>query len=219
MTHLKQTTIVNVVGKGEIVCKQTFSHFPTMFSKVPLNYIFIRPFLKNGTYYGMVMSVRPFGFSALFSYILWAIELKFCIRLCSDVSQNKFTFPRISSIFEWVMPLFGLRIFVNFCMSYAFFIVSHYSLTTYSWTTLLTFYKETIFQNKEKTYKEVPDGRIMYRLRYSCLRFRISFSRSHWLQIFSSPMHEVQGELLWSHFVRRPSVVRRPSSIVNIWAC
>ena len=122
----------------------------------------IRPFFKSGTYHGMVISVRPFGFSALFSYILWAIELKFCIQLCSDVSQSsyflgfrqflnelclfldfeylfphffstcfdvlswnyvygfvvKFTFPRISSIFEWVMLLFGLRILVFCTFSY-----------------------------------------------------------------------------------------------------
>ena len=48
----------------------------------------------------MVMSVCPF--SPLFSNILWAIEL------CSDVSQIKFIFPGISSIFEWVMPHFGV---------------------------------------------------------------------------------------------------------------
>ena len=33
--------------------------------------------------------------------------------------------------------------------------------------------------------------------------------------IFSSPMHEVQVELLWSHFVWRPFVVRRLSSVVR----
>ena len=52
-------------------------------------------------------------FSALFFYMLWCIALKLCIRLCIDVSQIKFIFPEISSIFEWVMPLFGLRIFVK----------------------------------------------------------------------------------------------------------
>ena len=31
------------------------------------------------------------------------------------------------------------------------------------------------------------------------------------LIFFSSPMHEVQGELLGSHFVRRPSVMRHAS--------
>ena len=66
------------------------------------------------------MSYAPFWtylFSALFFYMLWCIELKLCIWLCNQVSQIKFTFPRILSIFEWVMPLFGLRILVfhTFC--------------------------------------------------------------------------------------------------------
>ena len=53
-----------------------------------------------------------YSFSALFFYMLWGIELKFCIWLCNHVLQIKFVFHWISSIFEWVMPLFGLRIFV-----------------------------------------------------------------------------------------------------------
>ena len=40
-----------------------------------------------------------------------------------------------------------------------------------------------------------------------------------WYPFFSSPVHEVQGELFLSHFVRRPSVVRRASCVVNICAC
>ena len=55
-------------------------------------------------------------FSALFFYMLSWIELKFCIY--NHVSQIKFIFPPISSIFEWVMPLFELRIFVSALFSY-----------------------------------------------------------------------------------------------------
>ena len=97
--------------------------------------IFIRP-SSDGTYYGMVMSVRPSvrlsicpsvrlsirpsvqlsvrvsirPFSALFSYMLWHIELKFCTWLCFNVLQVKFECCRIASIFEGVMPLCELRI-------------------------------------------------------------------------------------------------------------
>ena len=89
---------------------------------------FIRP-SSDGTYYGMVMSirvslrvsVRPFvrlsvrpvsvrPFSALFSYMLWHIELKFCTWLCFDVLQIKFDCRHFASIFEGVMPLCELRI-------------------------------------------------------------------------------------------------------------
>ena len=90
--------------------------------------IFIRP-SSDGTYYGMVMSVRvslrvsvrpsvrlsvrPVSvrpFSALFSYMLWHIELKICTWLCFDVLQIKFDCRHFASIFEGVMPLCELRI-------------------------------------------------------------------------------------------------------------
>ena len=72
--------------------------------------IFIRP-SSDGTYYGMVMSVRVSvrPFSALFSYMLWHIELKFCTWLCFTVLQIKFECRHFASIFEGVMPLCELR--------------------------------------------------------------------------------------------------------------
>ena len=91
------------------VCKWIMQRLP----------IFIRP-SSDGTYYGMVMSVRPSvqlsvrvsvrPFSALFSYMLWHIELKFCTWLCFNVLQIKFEFRHFASIFEGVMPLLELRI-------------------------------------------------------------------------------------------------------------
>ena len=49
-------------------------------------------------------------FSALFSYMLWHIEFKFCIWLCFYVTQSKFECRHFASIFVWVMPLCELRI-------------------------------------------------------------------------------------------------------------
>ena len=57
---------------------------------------------------GLRPSVRPF--SALFSYKLWHIELKFCTWLCFDILQIKFDLRHFASIFEGVMPLCELRI-------------------------------------------------------------------------------------------------------------
>ena len=83
------------------------------------NAIFIRP-SSDGTYYGMVMSVRPGlrpsgspsvrPFSAFFSNILWHIELKFCTWLCFNLLQVKFECRHFASVFEGVMPLCKLRI-------------------------------------------------------------------------------------------------------------
>ena len=54
------------------------------------------------------VSVRPF--SALFSYMLWLIELKCCTWLCSNVLQIKFECRQFASIFVGVMPLLGLKL-------------------------------------------------------------------------------------------------------------
>ena len=49
-------------------------------------------------------------FSALFSYMLWHIELKFCIWLCFTVLQIKFECHQFALMFVGVMPLLELRI-------------------------------------------------------------------------------------------------------------
>ena len=63
-------------------------------------------------------SYAPFGtkntgntqFSALFSCMLWHIELKFCIWLCFIVLQINFECHQFASMFVGVMPLLELRI-------------------------------------------------------------------------------------------------------------
>ena len=49
-------------------------------------------------------------FSALFSFMLWHIDFKFCIWLCFYVPQSKFECRHFASVFVWVMPLCELRI-------------------------------------------------------------------------------------------------------------
>ena len=49
-------------------------------------------------------------FYARFSYMLWHIELKFCILLCFTVIQIKFKCHQFASIFVGVIPLLELRI-------------------------------------------------------------------------------------------------------------
>ena len=63
-------------------------------------------------------SYAPFGtkntentqFSALFSYMLWHIELKFCIWLCFTVLQIKFKCRQFALMFVGVKPLLEIRI-------------------------------------------------------------------------------------------------------------
>ena len=56
------------------------------------------------------VSVRQSQFSALFSYILGHIELKFCMSLSSYEHSIKFECRQFPSIFVGVMPLFKLKI-------------------------------------------------------------------------------------------------------------
>ena len=50
--------------------------------------------------------------------MLWGIELKLCIWFCSGDSQLKFMFCLIFSNFEWIKPLFGLKILFFLLFSY-----------------------------------------------------------------------------------------------------
>ena len=75
-------------------------------------------FRRGVLWYGDVRpSIRPFGsssvshsFSALFSYMLWHIKLKFCMSLSSYKHSIKFEYRQFPSIFVGVMPLLELRI-------------------------------------------------------------------------------------------------------------
>ena len=49
-------------------------------------------------------------FPHFFSYMLWHIELKFCIWLCFTILQSKFQCRQFPSIFDGVIPLLELRI-------------------------------------------------------------------------------------------------------------
>ena len=94
-----------------------FAHdFVLMYYRSSLSVVTLRQFLyarRDVLWYGDVrpsvrFSVRPF--SALFSYMLWHIELKFCTWLCSNVLQIKFECCQFASSFVGVMPLLELRI-------------------------------------------------------------------------------------------------------------
>ena len=87
----------------------------------------------------------PFGthntentqFSALFSYMLGHIELKFCIWLCFTVIQIKFECRQFASIFMGVVPLFELRILeVQFSALFSF-MLWHIELKDQVWVSSL----------------------------------------------------------------------------------
>ena len=88
-------------------------YYTPVFRRDVLWYGDVRPSGSPSVHPSVRLSVRPVSvrpFSALFSYMLWHIELKFCTWLCFDVLQIKFDCRHFASIFEGVMPLCELRI-------------------------------------------------------------------------------------------------------------
>ena len=98
-----------------IAIKKTIfvAFYTPVFRRDVLWYGDVRPGLRPSVRPSVRLSVRPVSvrpFSALFSYMLWHIELKFCTWLSFDVLQIKFNCRHFASIFEGVMPLCELRI-------------------------------------------------------------------------------------------------------------
>ena len=96
-------------------------------------------------------SYAPFGtqntentqFSALLSYMLWHIELKFCIWLYFTVMQIKFECRLFASIFVGAMPLLELRILeIHFSALFSY-MLGHIELNFFIWLCLM-YYRSSL---------------------------------------------------------------------------
>ena len=68
-------------------------------------------FRRDVLWYGDVRpSVHPSQFSALFSYMLWHIDLKFCVSLYFYARKIKFECHQFPSLFAGVMLLFNFKL-------------------------------------------------------------------------------------------------------------
>ena len=75
------------------------------FAKILFSRLFYTPvFRRDVLWYG---DVRPSQFSALFSYMLWRIFLKFCVSLYFYARKIKFECHQFPSLFAGVMLLFS----------------------------------------------------------------------------------------------------------------
>ena len=82
------------------------------------------------------VSVRPSQFSALFSYVLWDITLKFCTSLYLDARKIKFEYHQFPSIFAGVMPLLNFTL-LQIC---SFLHISHTCFDILSWNFAYDFF-------------------------------------------------------------------------------
>ena len=72
------------------------------------------------------------------SYMLWHIELKFCLWLCFTVLYIKLECHQFASIFVGVMPLLDLRILeIHSIPHFSDFMLWHIELKFYIWLCLM----------------------------------------------------------------------------------
>ena len=83
--------------------------FVLMYHRASLSFVILLQFLLELCLF-VNLEYSKYTVFPLFSYMLWHIELKFCIWLCFTVLQIKFECRQFASIFVGVMPLLELRI-------------------------------------------------------------------------------------------------------------
>ena len=84
--------------------------FVLLYYRTSLSVVNFRQFLLELCPFWNLEYWKIHSFSALFSYTLWHIELKFCIWLCFTALQIKFQCCQFPLIFVGVMPLLERRI-------------------------------------------------------------------------------------------------------------
>ena len=161
------------------------SHTYTCTSAPPFFYTPV--FRRDVLWYGDVrpsvqVSVRPF--SALFSYMLWHIELKFCTWLCSNVLQIKFECRQFVSSFVGVMPLLELRILEIHSFP-------HFSLTCFdilSWNFahdfVLMYYRSSlsVVNLRQVLWELCPFWNLNY-CKYTVFRTFLLHALTYWVDI------------------------------------
>ena len=165
----------------------------------PFGSIFIRP-SSDGTYYGMVMSVRPSvrpsvrvsvrpsvrpsQFSALFSYMLWHIDLKFCVSLYFYARKIKFECHQFPSLFAGVMLLFNFKL-LQICS------FPHFSLTCFdilSWNFaydfVLLYYRSSssVVNLRQFLWELCPFWNLNY-WKYTVFRTFLLHALTYWAEI------------------------------------
>ena len=162
-TSERRISITTGIRHGIIVYTDIF----TLFRRGVLWYGDVRPSVHPS----VRVSVRQSQFSALFSYMLWHIKLKFCMSLSSYKHSVKFEYRQFPSIFVGVMPLLELRILEIPVHSFLQF--SPTCIDILSWNL------------HEKTTREIKINLIV-KLTFCCAIFKQKFVNLHVLRYFWS---------------------------------
>ena len=123
-------------------------------------------------------------FSALFSYMLWHIELKFCIWLCFTVLQIKFECRQFPSIFVGVMPLLECRILK--IHSFPHFSLTRFDLLRWNFAFhfVLLYYRSSssVINLRQVLLELCPFWNLEY-WKYTVFRTFLLHALTHWAEI------------------------------------
>ena len=129
-------------------------------------------------------SVRPSQFSALFSYMLWDIELKFCLSLYYDARKSKFECHQFPSIFDGVMPLFNFKL-LQIC-SFPHFSPSCFDISSWNlaYDFVLLYYRtsSSVYDFRQFLLELCPFWNLEY-WKYTVFRTFLLHALTYWAEI------------------------------------
>ena len=137
-------------------------------------------------------------FSALFSYMLWHIELKFCIWLCFTVLQIKFECRQFASIFVGVMPLLELKLLEIHSFP-------HFSLTClnilswiFAYDFVLLYYRSSssVVNLRQFLWELCPFWNLNY-WKYTVFLTFLLHALTYWAEIFQMTLFYFTTDQVW----------------------
>ena len=137
-------------------------------------------------------------FSALFSYMLWHIELKFCIWLCFTVLQIKFEYRQFASIFVGVMPLLELRILKIY--SFPHFSLSCFDLlsSNFAYDLVSPYYRSSssVINLRQFLWELCPFWNLEY-WKYTVFRTFLLHALTYWAEILHMTLFYCTIDQVW----------------------
>ena len=137
-------------------------------------------------------------FSALFSYMLWHIELIFCIWLCFIVLQIKFECRQFASMFVGVMPPLELRILK--ILSFPHFSLACFDILSwnFAYDFVLSYYRSSssVINLRRCLWELCPFWNLEY-WKYTVFRTFLLHALTYWAEILHMILFHRTTDQVW----------------------
>ena len=137
-------------------------------------------------------------FSALFSYMLWHIEFKFCIWLCFNVLQSKFECRHFASIFVGVMPLCELIILE--IHSFLHFSLTRFDILSwnFAYDFVLLYYRSSssVVNLRQSLWELCPFWNLEY-WKFTVFRTFLLHALTYWAEILHMTLFYCNTDQVW----------------------